>query len=374
MITLFDPLVDLFVTLLAESIAQKNEIGRGALARAVRVMPLLCTESRNLSRANPRVAWLLAFCDYLFDTGKRSRYHDGLPPAINLSNHDNVVVVESAAVLEVGAIHQRRKAIAFNENQANVAVGIPDAHFPNDMPVEVVNFALRLLESHAAFEQNPRYHRYFKPCQRKSCTRPAMVRLPPPPPQSCDDDDDDDDYWKSAGGTSARLPKNMSFCCQGCFDAVDEEYERDINVLNRPELHAPLPPRTKASAESPARLYRAALVRNASLARRLRAEPAKTKHFPLTAQDESNLRQEFTDVLNVDVGVLYAAAVVFELPARIRPKTELPTTLDWRKGKGSYTRAAQRVRSIYKQSGATSMAIGGEKWLGKVKAESLNIF
>tara|TARA_Y100000389_G_scaffold42712_1_gene37403 strand:- start:8153 stop:8461 length:309 start_codon:yes stop_codon:yes gene_type:complete len=83
----------------------------------------------------------------------------------------------------------------------------------------------------------------------------------------------------------------------------------------------------------------------------------------------------FVDALNVDLGVLYAAAVIGELPERLHPNTAMPESVDWRTQPWLFTTAIQTVRAIYKDSKVhDGIAKGGEPWLGRVKSMSLKVF
>jgi hypothetical protein len=142
-------------------------------------------------------------------------------------------------------------------------------------------------------------------------------------------------------------------------------------------LCGPPPARRGQKEVTPSRLYRAALGRNASIVRtaRFRVDVSASRHYPITLDDARAMHKAFIDALNVDLGVLYAAAVLGELPERLQPNTAMPKTVDWRSQPWLFTTAIQTVRAIYKDSKVhDGIAKGGEPWLGRVKAMSLKVF
>lgn len=375
-----DPLLDHIVALLQESIATRSHDGRGALARAVRVLPLLCREMRNLSRTNPAVPYLLGYCDYLFETGPRIRYCDGFPQSINPKRAPPASwITTRCEIIEIEDMLQGRGESAAHLDAQLHPVALPEHTLPTGLPPQVVSFTLQLRHEHARLALNSTYGRYFTTCQRKGCNRPAWIQVENAV-KGVAVLSNEETYWHtcstgSATGKNVHLPSSMSFCSGPCFCATQNEYAAKFDLLPSLSSDAPVPIRG-ASGTSPSRLYRAALARNASLCRKLRVKlNAATRHYPLSAEGARELQQKVVDVLNVDLGVLYAATVVFELPLRRRPNTALPLSTDWRKRPWLFTNAIRKVRSIYK-AGKTSdgVAKGGEAWLGKVKTACLHVF
>jgi hypothetical protein len=104
-------------------------------------------------------------------------------------------------------------------------------------------------------------------------------------------------------------------------------------------------------------------------------EQVKTKHYPSTMANRDQMQREQTTMLSVDLGVLYVASIVNELPTRLRPNRSLPRKEDWRNQASSYLGAVCKVRAIYMKYGRGDLARGGEElWLKRLRDEALHIF
>ena len=374
-----DPFFDHIVNLLRDSITNQASEGRGALTRAVRVLPLLCREARDLSRTNPLIDYLLAYCAYIFQTGPRLRYCDGLPQSISPHHQSRTeaLQVQRVDILGIKDLLDARQVYAKDIDTLFPEFNVPANNMPVNLPPQVVLFVLCIQADHAKMVMNNQYPRFFMPCQRNGCNRPALRKRVECPKATLTNEQK---YWQtchsgSATGVNQRLPENMHFCCETCFRATQNEYYQKFGMLADIGSYLPIPLR-HASGTSPSRLYRAALARNASLYRQLRVKlNVQTVHYPLTPEGLSVMYNSLIDVVNIDLGILYAAAVVFELPLRLRPNATLPSTVDWRETPWMYTNAIQKVRAIY-TSGKTNggVAKGGEPWMERVKTRSLDIF
>lgn len=385
------------VALLEASLLEgADELGRGALARAVRVLPLVCVEAGTLARANPRAPLLLAVCDYLYFTGPRARYCDGLPLAVSPAHGPQF---DSNDFIIEGAQHPHELETYFEQRDGwsdvlllgqELLPWIPD--LPTDLPERVLAFVARMRKEHTHMRLHPQFDRFFTTCQRKGCTRPALIVAPKPKPQIALKTRSSYDYWQLCATGSATLnarrnPRNMSFCCEGCFRVVDQEFCTKVDVLADVESVEFLPRSSRRDGAAPGavtigpcsvnRLYEAALLRNTKLDRRIRqglTAPPTTQHYPLTKADAETMQQQAIDAVNIDLGVLYAAAIVAKNAPRWRPAS-LPCATDWRKRTNAYRNAVTRVRAIYKKYvDSKSVCRGETRWMRKVRKASEGLF
>jgi len=386
------------VALLEASLLEDaNELGRGALARAVRVLPLACVEAGTLARGNPRAPLLLALCDYLYSTGPRARYCDGLPLAVSPAHVPHFD--SNDVIMEPYAQHPHELETYFEQRdgwsdilllQQELLPWIPD--LPIDLPERVLAFVARIREEHTRMRMHPQYDRFFTTCQRKGCARPALIVPPKPKMQIASKMKSSYDYWQLCATGSATLnarrnPRNMSFCCEGCFRVVDQEFRTKVDVLADVESAEFLPRSSRRDGAAPGaviigpcsvnRLYEAALLRNTKLDRRIRqglTTPPSTQHYPLTKADAETMQQQAIDAVNVDLGVLYAAAVVSKNAPRWRPFS-LPRETNWRKRINAYRNTVTRVRAIYKKyADSKSVCKGETRWMRKVRKASDGLF
>ena len=391
----FDPTFGVLVNLLKASIENHEHEGRGLLARVVRVLPLVCSECRTLARDDPSYGFLMAYCAYRYDSGPRERYCDGLPASVDpmrigqwLGNAPRRELIHMSDVLEARSL-KAKEIDKGTKLMAGPEERVPP--IPSNLPHKVKLFAWYLGQWHAEFMSNPRYVHHYKPCQRKGCTRPAMVPINDQytawkPAQNATLAEST--YWQmchtgSTTGIDRRRPINMAFCSRGCYCAVEREYGPNIDLLVHLSkwtdgASSSKRLRNDSAKTTSSRLYRAALARNVSLGRTKRLkvyEHKQTEHYPLTLDDGRAMQKAFVDALNIDLGVLHAAAVVCELPARLRSNVALPDSDSWRTEHYLYTNAVRKVRAIYKSAKVhDGIAKGGEPWLDKVKTMCLQIF
>ena len=374
------PLVPTAVQMLATSIRLRQESGRGILAYMLRVLPLLNKEARDLWRKEYDAQMLLTLCDYLFGTTpprQRMRYLDGVLPNEGNDPHNwtealNAELMPSAQrVIELKGIHeirtQRAKALCKEP---------PDS---SDDEVDTpVRFMLSIIQEHLAFKQHASYARHFGKCQRVGCSRPALLIAPDPELDGDDDVPSAAEYWKCcrdgrAPPPSSSLPSDMSFCCHGCYRATNTEFKRLVKF----DIVTPPCQTRRGATPTPSKLYRAAIKRNMDMARSMRHRAqVETKHYPSTMANRETLLREQTTMLSVDLGVLYAASIVHEMPDRLRPKRPLPNCEDWRNYAPCYLNAICRVRAIYLKYGKGQLSRGAttELWLRRLHDRVLTIF
>lgn len=400
---LFDPTFDVLVGLL-KALIDANEIGeRGVLVHAVRAIPLLCHEARDEARKDASFPYLMAYCRTLFDVGTPyDRYCDRLPPAVDPASLSETVAVDRGVVTELEDALKARAVVVRDIDAATTQnIEVPPGQLggelsptvPPNLPAKVKLFLYHLGVFHARYRFNAvNYNRHYQPCARKGCQRPAWVPVPEHVMRQAngaynavaENAKNERCYWHmchsgDSTGVNPRLPANMAFCSGECYCVTRDEYDRDFNLMARlPELAAVGPPARRDTAEAtPSRLYRAALARNMSINRSVRAPPdfRRCKHYPATEENACAMHKAFIVALNVDLGVLYAANVLHQLPDRQKPNTALPKGATWRTYPVFYTNAVATVRAIYlserKHDGVVK---GSEKWLDAVHAKVLQVF
>lgn len=374
-----EPLVPTAVHLLSDSLLADEEEGRGRLAYLVRALPLLCREARDLWRKErAAVQWLLTYCDYLYPHPRshRRRYLDGVLPAEQqdawLWHHpwsDAFKPEKARPAIVLTDVFKNRKGLAEKHDAARGTSEAGELH-----PAQ--RFLYALSKAHLEFRLHPSYKRHFTECQRVGCTRPALVL--PPAPEPDDEAPSASEYWKCcrdgrAPPPRSSLPSDMSFCSHGCYKAANAEFKR----LVRFDIETPLcTSRRGPAAPSPEGLYRAAVKRNQAIARRVRSqEQVKTKHYPSTMANREQLIREQTTMLSVDMGLLFAASIVHQMPASLRPDRPLPRTEDWRDHARGYFGAVERVRAFYLAYGRGLLARDGtELWIRRLHNHVLEIF
>ena len=278
----------------------------------------------------------------------------------------------------------------------------PDLYHLVPTPVlQFVGFLRWWLECALLRDQHNRV--YNLSCSARGCSRPAKVRAPKNTSES--DHLYAPGYWPlvRCGVQTLRddsqWPCNQLWCCNACEEAGTAEFFERVHCCSEAELEAP-PRATRSTTRrttntdkvSPARLLTTALERNARVARRLREETKRPggllKHFPLNGEALEWYREMVVDALNVDVGILYAAAHLSSWPPGQRPARQLPNTANWRDTVHFYVRAICNVRRIYirtisaNRSGAKPRTASDlhtnpntpPKWMMALKEELLDLF
>ena len=384
-----EPLVPTVAQALLDSFRYGRSHGRGALAYLVRVLPLLNRHAWDLWRKERHVPYLLTICDYLYTTGHRSRYLDGVPFRPTLPCEDqrgnlypNLEKKPKTLLnLETVHVHRRKLAEKLSENPdlfSDLLSG-STIHVP-------FQFHVSIWQMHFAFREHPRYDEVFTECQRAGCTRPALLKQE----TYCEDEKEDNEsseaeYWKccrdgDSPPPTSSLPSSMAFCCHGCFKAASAEFKQMVKF----DIVTPSTPARKAKSRhahkrrdggtsTPAQLYRAAVQRNLAIDKQLRNQPQlQMQHYPSSMANREQLLRERKTMLSVDLGLLYAASIV----THMNPKHPLPNRDNWRDYPKFYIDAVCRVRNVYLAYGQGELARGNESelWMRRLRDRLLEIF
>ena len=383
-----EPLVPTVANLLSESFKYGHSHGRGALAYLLRVLPLLNRHACDLWRKEQGVPYLLTLCDYLYKTGHRDRYLDGVLHRPNMGPEDVAKLYDdlekkpkALLTLELILLRRQKLAEALSENPGLFADALSWSTI--EPPSQ---FYLSIWQMHNAFREHPRYKEVFTECQRAGCSRPALLkRTPHGQDEEEDDESSEAEYWKCCrDGDSpppmSSLPSSMAFCCYGCFKAASAEFRQMIKF----DIVTPATPVRKAKSRhahkrrdggtsTPAQLYRAAVQRNLAIDKQLRNQPqVTTQHYPSSMANRERLQRERITMLSVDLGLLYAASIV----THMNPKHPLPNRDNWRDYPKFYIDAVCRVRHIYLAYGQGQLARGDESelWMRRLRDRLLDIF
>ena len=383
-----EPLVPTVAQALLDSFKNGQTRGRGALAYFVRVLPLLNRHACDLWRKERHVPYLLTLCDYLYKSGHRNRYLDGVLFRPGIAREGTAQLYDDFQEkpktlhnLETIHILRRKLAHALSENPDFFAAKLDDStlHVPSQ-------FYLCIWQMHNAFRAHPRYDEVFTECQRAGCTRPALHKREP---HGEDEDEDDEsseaEYWKccrdgDSPPPTSTLPSSMAFCCHGCFKAASAEFRQMVKF----DIATPSTPARKAKSRhahkrrdggtsTPAQLYRAAVQRNLAMDKQLRNQPqVKMQHYPSSMASHEQLLRERITMLSVDLGLLYAASIV----THMNPKHPLPNRDNWRDYPKFYIDAVCKVRHIYLAYGKGELARGNESelWMRRLRDRLLEIF
>lgn len=207
------------------------------------------------------------------------------------------------------------------------------------------------------------------------------------------------DYWRDLGYTHTLVPldddeappaptatmlDDAVYCCTACALQCADEYDAIVRCAAVDELATPSA--TRDGRNSAARQFRAVVKRNQVIARRMRAtRDAQTRHLPVQF-DLAAERQRVRDALCIDTGIVYAGALVGELPRAARPPRALPATDGWRSLGAVWGGAIRTVWDIYaprrsparlaqhRAEGLVESHLSTPRWLRRVKDQCLSVF
>ena len=355
----------------------------------MRVLPLACVEAGTLPRANPRAALLLALCDYIYGTGPRARYCDGLPLAVSPAHgpqfdRNDVIIGGYAQHLHAleTCFEQRNEWSDILPLEHDLLFWVQD--LPTDLPERVLAFVARMRREHMWMRHHPQYDRFFTTCQRKGCTRALIVppkpKMAKPPARGAATNTVAALRDGQRDAQRASAPAQHELLLRGLLPRGGPRVPRHGGHARRRRGGRVLPRAGRTSGAAPGtvivgpcktvKLYEAALLRNARLDRRISKGLGGAAHAPLPAlrgrrrgdaaaghrcrqrRPRRALRRR------------HHGQPLGELPAGA-----LPSTTDWRNRVNAYRSVVTRVRGIYKQyADSNSVCTGGNtRWMGRVR-------
>ena len=198
---------------------------------------------------------------------------------------------------------------------------------------------------------------------------------------------------EGAPASTETMLDDAVYCCTECAIQCADEYDAIVRCAAVDELATPS--MTRDGRNSAARQFRAVVKRNQVIARRMRAtRDAQARHLPVQF-DLAAERRRVRDVLCIDTGIVYAGALVGELPRAARPPRALPATDGWRAlgflGNGGaldgvWGGAIRTVWDIYaprhsparlaqhRAEGLVESHLSTPRWLRRVKDQCLSVF
>ena len=193
-------------------------------------------------------------------------------------------------------------------------------------------------------------------------------------------------YWSQLSPRSLTALPRRTFCSLACSLAYEDEIRSAIPIrVSDAETHESF---SSASGKvGLARIVastRAAFKRNDAAARALRESMRDVRkrqaHNTVKPEIYNRIHQNIIDVLNIDLGLLYAAASLAESPEACVNR-QIPATIPgWREGDfKKFLRAIERVKSIYTQHYKTAEGLARDeryppKWLIKVREAATGLF
>jgi hypothetical protein len=192
-------------------------------------------------------------------------------------------------------------------------------------------------------------------------------------------------YWSHLSPRPLTALPRRTFCSLACALKYDDEIHSAIPIrVSDAETHESFSSASgKVGLARVMASTRAAFKRNDAASRALRESMrAVRKRQAHTVKPElyNRMHQNIIDVLNVDLGILYAAASLAESPEACVNRLLPATGPGWRDADvKKFSRAIERVKSIYTQHYKTAEGLARDeryppKWLLKVREAATGLF
>ena len=190
-------------------------------------------------------------------------------------------------------------------------------------------------------------------------------------------------YWASAcPGVVTALPPRK-FCSLACFQEYTDKLRCVLPVsANEVESYeATCVTAGKVGLPRIASACRAAFKRNTAIARTLRSTRRSSMLANNVVNKElaSRIHLNIVDMLNVDLGMLFAAAHIAESPSASIARVLPGTYDDWRSETRRWARSLEIVKSVYIQHGKNKQSLVYDEtrsplWLSKVREKAMLMF
>jgi hypothetical protein len=192
-------------------------------------------------------------------------------------------------------------------------------------------------------------------------------------------------YWSTLSPRPLTALPRRTFCSLACSLAYEDEIRSAIPIrVSDAETHESFSSASgKVGLARVMASTRAAFKRNDAASRALReAMRALKKRQSHTVKFDvfNRMHQNIIDALNIDLGILYAAASLAESPEACVNRQLPATAPGWRDGDvKKFLRAIERVKSIYLQHYKTGEGLARDerfppRWLLKVKEAATGLF
>ena len=355
---------------LAELIATAaSPRSRERCVRLLAALPLTCRGLRDKARQDSRIAWLL-FYERCRRGASASTGHflDGVAYGVPLfagNTAFNLLDADLRRLRLSDVIEDRFTTVASLEampsDSAKLAA-LAHAHALLDLPAGLPSRVHVLVSRARAVCQGLRRVKpaaNFAQCRNLACSRLFYAGAHGEATRIVDDEAFplpealDSGYWLAAAGGPGLKAPACHFCARECCRQWRREFEAALPPVEEAVLASDARSRKEGRSRVPEAL-RVALKRNEVAARAMRgSDKGKRRFAAVSGSDIAKEKARRVRMLNVDVGLLYAAAAVADSAALSAGKALPGSSEGWRERVGLFAKPLKLVRNIYdaKQTG-----------------------
>lgn len=368
---------------------------RNAFFRILHSMPLVCKSTLGVAKDHEAFEPLLFYERVRLGISSTHYFLDGIPASLALFDGPTTVSFTAADIGRLrlrDVIADRVDAVSKLENLSD---GSKFKRKLNELHLEGMSrgvpMPVRCLvaRTRALFQGIRNTHRpsLFKRCDNVNCRRLCYVGEPAESwangvihrGDEVDEGSDSSEYWLGTTGAGVRtVPDTRRFCSVAC----SREHAEHLAQM-MPDAGLQMDADDVAKKAGRARVREAfdlALKRNTSAARALRTMRSKSRTNLAVSRDElAHHCQRRITMLNVDLGVLLAAATIAESASLSRGKLLPGMSIYWRDDPFYYAKVLKAVREIYDKTGrrptsVVSCTTTTPKFLQRVKINAFKMF
>lgn len=403
----FDMLVQHAVQMLCDAIETGRPASNSSLllernknAAMLNKLPVLCQSLRNTARADTRYTAALFYERTRLGCADSGHFLEGLAPGLPLfAGHTNVNMVDNdlrklklrdvvvdrvktvSSLEELGNQSDRFKSLVRDYTVNDLAAGLPGRVHIFIARMRAVCQGLHRVKPASFFRQcrNCECSRIFycgAPTESGHAAASAALRanssLPSPASPSAPS------YWDAAGGRAESGHSQSEFCTWMCCNQWKWQIKHALPSMDESELVADTDCRKRGRARVPEALRKIGK-RNEKAARHLRSIEKERRRFPALGSNElKNQRSRLVRMLNVDIGLVYASAIVADSRS-MSANIVLPAAAEgWRSRPAFYARALKEVGRLYDQHHRSDHVISNmlnrERFLEKLKQSAKSVF
>jgi hypothetical protein len=359
---------------------------RARCAIILNKLPLTSRALLDAARADPRFGPLLFYERTRLGVAHSGHFLEGLPaglplfsgergmemPAADLANlhlrdvlADKARTVANLEKMQTGSA--RMQGLLRNNLLSDLPPGLPGRVHIFVSRMRAVCQGLAAVKPASEFAQ----------CKNCECSRLFYVGSPQaarPPAEAGGDAAECAAYWVQAAGVGKARCSQRQFCTWACC----EQWQWQMRQALPPDDEGALAADVGCRKEGRFRVSEALRMvtrRNEAIGRSFRAIQKERRAFPaLSGKDLAAERRRRVRMLNVDLGLLFAASIVADSSALSKGKVLPATTEGWRTRPLFYARALREIGKLYARhhegSAVVASALHGDPFLMQVKAKA----
>lgn len=377
------------------TLSERDKTARNDNAAMLNKMPVTCKGLHATARGDRRYSAIMFYERTRLGAAASGHFLEGLAPGLSLFSGDTRVSLADDDLKKLklrDIVADRMRTVGNLELMGNggekLSLLIRDYTLRDTaagLPGRVHVFIARMRAICQGLQRvKPASH--FRQCRNCECARLFYAGAPtetrptsaPPPDSGPGTSAEGHCYWDMAAGAPDVDDAQGAFCTWSCCTEWRWQLRSALPEADNEVLVADYQCRKRGRPRVPEAL-RACSKRNQRAARHMRTIEKEGRVFPAVSSAElKRQRQRQVRLLNVDLGVLYAASVLAESRTLCADKVLPGAAEGWRSRPAFYAKAVKEVAKIYTKHHVGGNVISNmlihEPFLVRVKQRASKIF